>query len=399
MSGPQPDSLPDSLDHARAGALTPMAMAVLIGAPSNAAPGTPHGGGRHRRSKIGKHRGPGFAPAIWPLAQRLIGFRPQVLTAAAVALALVSAATVHAAVQGNVQAGRSGSVQGFQAGQPAAAQAGVPRGLPQAGAPRAAAPAGTVVSTPPASPPAAVLPAAVLPAAAAVGPELEAQINTIIANNSAFALGVTLIDISAGNADAPVREFGVRTKFVAASTAKILAAAAYYNLVESGQASLTAPLGASTAGNQIRWMVQQSNNDSWALIMNAVGRQRLSSFAAGLGIQYQNTVNQLTAAEMARLLATLSTGRLLNPANTAQLLSYMQDTNYETLIPAAVPPGITVQHKYGLLYGNLHDAAILTREGRRVVLVVYTRGGGVGDMAARAALIRQLTGAVTAALF
>ncbi len=394
MSGPEPDTRNNSLDHARAGALTLMAMTVLIGAPRSAAPGTSHGGGRHRRSEIGRHRGPGSAAAIWPLAQRLIGFRPQVLTTAAVALALVSAATLHAAVQGSVEAGRSGSVQGVQAGQPAAVQTGVPRGLPLAGAPRATAPAGTVVSTPPPPPPAAVL-----PAAAAIGPELEAQINTIIANNGAFALGVSLIDISAGNADAPVREFGVRTKFVAASTAKVLAAAAYYNLVESGQASLKAPLGASTAGNQIRWMVQQSNNESWALIMNAVGRQRLSTFAAGLGIQYQSTANQLTAAEMARLLATLSTGRLLNPANTAQLLSYMRDTNYETLIPAAVPPGITVQHKYGLLFGNLHDAAILTKEGRRVVLVVYTRGGGDGDMAARAALIRQLTGTVTAALF
>lgn len=47
---------------------------------------------------------------------------------------------------------------------------------------------------------------------------------------------------------------------------------------------------------------------------------------------------------MAHLLAELSEGRLLNQEHTAQLLSYMQDTNYEDLIPAAVPAGVTVFH-------------------------------------------------------
>ncbi|AXJ11711.1 serine hydrolase [Arthrobacter sp. PM3] len=221
------------------------------------------------------------------------------------------------------------------------------------------------------------------------------RINGIIAANSAYALGVSLIDVSNGE----VHNYGVKGNFVAASTAKILAASAYYHLVETGRASLTARMGASTAGVQIRQMVQQSNNDSWALILQAVGQRGITDYAASIGITYDRTVNLLTPAEMGRILQLLYTGQLLNGPHTAQLLSYMQHTNYETLIPPAVPPGIEVYHKYGLLFGNLHDASILVKDGRAYVFVVYTRGKSYADMAPRTWIIQELTRTVTAALF
>ena len=139
--------------------------------------------------------------------------------------------------------------------------------------------------------------------------KLEVQINTVIAANSRYQVGVALIDVTHG----VVHEYGVRAQFVAASTAKILAASAYYRLVESGRASLGARMGVSTAGAQIRQMLQQSNNESWALIN-------------------------------------------------------------ESLIPDAIPAGISVFHKYCLLFGNLHDASILVRGERAYVFVVYTLG-------------------------
>ncbi|MDQ0850043.1 beta-lactamase class A [Arthrobacter sp. B3I9] len=208
-------------------------------------------------------------------------------------------------------------------------------------------------------------------------------------------MGVALIEVK----DGAVHEYGDKTKFVAASTAKILAAAAYYHLVETGRASLATRMGTSTAGVQIRQMVQQSNNDSWALILRAVGQQGMTAYAASLGITYDRTVNLLTPAETARTLSLLYSGKLLNRQNTAQLLSYMQRTNYETLIPAAVPAGIEVFHKYGLLFGNLHDASILVQGGKAYVFVVYTLGRSGADMAARTRIIHQLTQTVAEQLF
>jgi len=341
---------------------------------------------RHYRS--GGHRAnDGSQPGPRSLARRAGKIRRQYLTAAAVALALVAAGGVYAGVQA-----------GLPSDPPAAADTApvtdAGRTVPPASdLPAPASPVAGTVSAAAGKP--AELPAVPAVAVPAIDPELDSQINGIIKANSAYALGVSLIDVS----DGVVHGYGAQGKFVAASTAKILAASAYYHLVETGRASLTARMGASTAGAQIRQMVQQSNNDSWALILRAVGQRGITEYAASIGITYDRTVNLLTPAEMARTLQLLYTGQLLNARNTAQLLSYMQNTNFETLIPPAVPPGVGVHHKYGLLFGNLHDAAVLDKDGRAFVFVVYTRGKNYSDMGPRTQIIQQLTRTVTAALF
>ena len=237
------------------------------------------------------------------------------------------------------------------------------------------------------------------PASGAVDAALDARIQAILAANSQYQIGVALVGLSQGAGTADVHEYGVREKFVAASTAKVLAAAAYYHLVETGAASLDDPLGSYTAGFQLREMIQQSDNDSWSLIMDAVGHEELTEYAASLGVNYDPETNALTPAEMATIVSRLYSGTLLNADHTAELLSYMQDTNYETLIPAAVPDGITVFHKYGLLGGELHDAGILARDGTAYALVIYTKGQDLSDVPERTEVIHQLTQAVAGALF
>lgn len=204
---------------------------------------------------------------------------------------------------------------------------------------------------------------------------------------------------SVTDSQAPSSNVQAPAAFVAASTAKVLAAEAYYHLVETGKASLDDPLGADTAEFQLQAMIQQSDNDSWSLIMDAVGHAELTDYAASIGVDYAPTSNTLTPAEMARILAGLYSGTLLDPGHTAQLLSFLQDTNYETLIPAAVPAGITVFHKYGLPGGQLHDAGILARDGRAYALVVYAKGAGLGSVPERSDVVHQVTTAVVEALF
>lgn len=343
------------------------------------------GPGRHYSS--GRHTHETTDGAGQRVLRHLGGIRPQFLIVLVTVLALVSAVSVYATVQSRValDAGAPPATTGSAtAGAAGAADARSATG----GAPSAAAPSVT-------DPTPAPTPAVVVPPKSLIGPALDAEINAVIQANSAYRVGVALIDLG----DGEVHEYGAKTKFVAASTGKILAAAAYYDLVEAGKASLTARMGASTAGQQIRQMVQQSNNESWALILAAVGHKGLTDYAASMGIPYDRTVNGLTPAEMAKTLSELYSGRLLNAENTAQLLSYMQNTNYEVLIPAAAPPGISVFHKYGLLNGNLHDASILVQGDRAFVFVVYTLGRDMSDMAARTRVIQQLTGTVAAGLF
>ena len=274
------------------------------------------------------------------------------------------------------------------AGVHSAAQAGSTTAAPAAGS---TAPASAAAST--ATPPAADTPGG-LDAA------LDARIIGIVDANPEYQVGVALLDVSDGAADSgAVRRYGVESAFVAASTAKVLAAEAFYHLVETGAASLDDRLGEYTAAFQLQAMIQQSDNDSWSLIMDAVGHAELTAYAAAMGVDYSPESNTLTPAEMARILAGLYSGTLLDPADTAQLLAFMQDTNYETLIPAAAPAGVAVFHKYGLLDGELHDAAILAEGGRAYALVVYTKGDDLASVPERTEVIHEVTRAAAEAVF
>lgn len=221
-------------------------------------------------------------------------------------------------------------------------------------------------------------------------------IEGILGRSSGCRVGIAVADTAGGS----VRTFGDEAAFAAASTAKVITAMAYFQRVEAGEARLDERLGSYTAAFQLEAMINNSNNDSWLLLMDRLGYRKVTQFAASIGVTYDPLDNQLTPGEMALVLTKLYSGELLNPVNTAKLLGYMRDTNNEELIPAAASgPGITVYHKYGQLDGSLHDAALLQHRGATYVLVIFTEGLDTTDEAERSQLIRDLTSTVVDALF
>jgi len=226
-------------------------------------------------------------------------------------------------------------------------------------------------------------------------PALAKAINGILQQNGDVQIGVALQNIHTGQ----LQTFGVTSPFVAASTAKVITACNYYHLVETSRASLASTLGTFNAAFQIKEMINNSDNDAWGLLENDIGDDELAAYASANGINYGVTDNTLTTAAMATVLTKLYNGQLLNSDDTKQLLSYMQNTNDEDLIPAAVPDDVTVYHKYGLLDGELHDAAILIQGNQAYSLVIYTKSDDDSDDQARTDTIHQITKAVTSSIF
>ncbi|MCO4255246.1 serine hydrolase [Pseudarthrobacter cellobiosi] len=66
-----------------------------------------------------------------------------------------------------------------------------------------------------------------------------------------FRVGVAVADTAGG----PVRAFGDTAAYAAASTAKLITAAAYLKLVEAGEARLDETLGNYTAAFQLKSMI------------------------------------------------------------------------------------------------------------------------------------------------
>jgi beta-lactamase class A len=223
--------------------------------------------------------------------------------------------------------------------------------------------------------------------------QMDDAIRRILAENAHFRIGVSLGDVRSGE----VRLYGDVSPYLAASTAKVLTAVAYYHFVETGELGLDEPLGNFTAAFHLKAMINSSTNDSWLLLMQVIGFPRLTEYAAAIGINYDPTRNLLTPMEMAILLMKLYSGDLISAEHAAELLGYMQQTNYEELIPPAVPAGVTVYHKYGIVYGSMHDVAILASGDAAYSLVIYTDDpyGRQG----RIDVIQQLTREICLSLF
>lgn len=138
-----------------------------------------------------------------------------------------------------------------------------------------------------------------------------------------------------------------------------------------------------------RLMIVRSSNLATNLFVDLLGAARINATAHTLGadsIQVLRGVedqkaydrglnNTTTARDLAVLLAALQSGRAASPASTGVALGMLKAQEFNSGIPAGLPPGTPVAHKTGWLTSVSHDAAIIYPPGRPpYVLVILTRG-------------------------
>lgn len=179
--------------------------------------------------------------------------------------------------------------------------------------------------------------------------------------------------------------YNVQKQTVMASTYKLFVAYAAYHQAENGALNLGAVVyNGKTIESCISTAIIHSNNEcavavgkyiGWANIDNivhAAGFQNvfLNNYAANGSLSGDKLVN---ANELAKFLAQLSAGSLMNSAHTNTLLGYMKQQVYRSGIPAG-SHGAVVADKVGFLDSYLHDAAIVYAPGSTYALVIMSSG-------------------------
>lgn len=154
----------------------------------------------------------------------------------------------------------------------------------------------------------------------------------------------------------------------------------------------------------LRLMITRSSNLATNELIEVVGAANVTAAARSLGatrtkvlrgVEDQKAfdagmINTTTAADMAILLAAIENGRMLSAASSALMRDILLAQEFNTKIPAGVPPGTRVAHKTGEITAVSHDAAIVYPAGRRpYVLVVLTRG--IREGKASSALIADVS--------
>ena len=223
--------------------------------------------------------------------------------------------------------------------------------------------------------------------------DVEAQVNAAIVANPDLNIGVSIID-SKTNTKV---DYGSQEAYAGASTTKVLTAAAFLHQVEQGKYTLQTMFSGRTAQEHIRLMLNRSNNESWATLNNAVGTSALTQYARDNGINSYNYVgNLMKPSDQALLLQKVYKRELVNDEHTKLMLSYMQNTNNEDMIPVVTPVDAVLYHKYGQLEDRLHDGAIIEYKKRPLILVIYTKGGATNGSiyGTRIALIQSIAKSV-----
>ena len=136
-------------------------------------------------------------------------------------------------------------------------------------------------------------------------------------------------------------------------------------------------------------MITRSSNLATNALIELVGAKQADSTAHRLGARNMRVLrgveddkayraglnNTTTARDLAALLEAIETGRAASVTSCNRMREILLHQEFNTEIPAGLPPGTRVAHKTGWITGVLHDAAIVYPPGRRpYVLVVLTRG-------------------------
>ncbi len=124
--------------------------------------------------------------------------------------------------------------------------------------------------------------------------------------------------------------------------------------------------------------LKQSDNTAAHIVANKITVETIQQTIEQLGLKQTSMEgNKTTAYDLYLLFTKLDNNELTTEANTKELLSFMTETDIEDRIPKSLPPGTVVYHKTGDAVGNIHDAGIIEKDGKRYFLAVLT--SDIGD--------------------
>lgn len=151
-------------------------------------------------------------------------------------------------------------------------------------------------------------------------------------------------------------------------------------------------------------MIQKSSNLATNTVIELVGATRVDSEAHALGVTRMRVLrgvedgkafnlglnNVTTARDLGILMGAIAENRAASRKSCEAMRKILLGQEFDTEIPAGLPPGTRVAHKTGWITGVLHDGAIVYPNGSGpYVLVVLTKG--IKDLKVAQSLIADIS--------
>jgi beta-lactamase class A len=141
-------------------------------------------------------------------------------------------------------------------------------------------------------------------------------------------------------------------------------------------------------GELIRRMIVYSDNQALLLLLSRMPAGSIENLFQMLGVSdnvIRNSEGRLSVKEYAGFFRILFNSSFLSHENSEKALKLLSETDYNDAIPAGIPSGIKVSHKFGEAgTGNidrqLHDCGIVYFPDHPYLLCVMTRGKKMEDL-------------------
>lgn len=183
--------------------------------------------------------------------------------------------------------------------------------------------------------------------------------------------------------------------FTAASVIKLPVLVAYYQAVDSntlnsqeiyvlkeedrweyGTGSMQQqPEGTEYTYQQVAQLVanQSDNMGAEILIKKLGGYDRLQRKVNGWGLKSTDlSENETSPEEMGKILKDIYQGKLLTPDSRNELFENLTNTVLEDRLPAGVPSGVRVIHKFGSEEGVVNDCGVVESQKPYIVCILST---------------------------
>jgi len=129
-----------------------------------------------------------------------------------------------------------------------------------------------------------------------------------------------------------------------------------------------------TYRNLVRLMGEQSDNTAFTITRRILGEEKIKEVITNIGMEGTSlSENVTTPSDIGIFFEELWFGKIVEEDHKNELLDYLTDTLFETLIPEGIPNDVRVTHKYGAETNVLNDAGIVYSD-KPFVLVLMGKG-------------------------
>src|SRR5258708_31013844 len=107
-------------------------------------------------------------------------------------------------------------------------------------------------------------------------------------------------------------------------------------------------------------MGKDSDNTAFQIIGNIIGFNSIDNVIKDNSMSDTSfEASMTTPYDIGLLFFNLVNKNLISTNSKNEFLSFLKNTDYETLIPTGIPQSVTVAHKFGADDGELNDAGII----------------------------------------